>query len=182
MNMNKNSTRIMVLLLCLLGLSLTASAQRKRPATRKTATRPAATTTAVTASSPLEVKTGAEKVSTQIMNITKFIYTLGGVARGIEDADKDAKAGKLSKAVVDKNTQFKQQVIQSMRNLQAGLAALEVEFRTKPALRPYLVQIDGITDLSGTAEGQASSGQFTQSGKTLLLVVEKLSGALVAMP
>jgi hypothetical protein len=181
MKNSKNLNKLLVLCLCLLCLSLTVSAQRKKTTTRKTTTRPATTATP-TVTSNLEIKTGAEKVSTQIMNVTKFIYTLGGVARGIEDADKDAKAGKLSKPVVDKNTQFKGQVIQSIRNLQAGLAALEVEFRTKPGLRPYLLQIQGITDLSGTAEAQASGGQFTASGKTLLLVVEKLSTTLVAMP
>jgi hypothetical protein len=182
MKMNKNLTRILVLCFCVLCLALTATAQKKRTTRRTTTPRPPAATTTPVVTSPLEVKTGAEKVSTQIMNVTKFIYTLGGVSRGIEDADKDARTGKLSKAVVDKNTQFKQQVIQSMRNLQAGLAALEVEFRTKPSLRPYLLQIQGITDLAGAAEGQASAGQLTQSGKTLLLVVEKLSTTLVAMP
>jgi len=166
-----------VVLICLLALSLSVTAQKRKTPVRKTTPASVSTTPNL-----LEIKTGAEKVSTQIKNVTKFIYVLGGVARGIEDIDKEAKAGKISKPVVDKNTQYKQNVIQSIRNLRAGLAALEVEFRTKPSLKPYLVNIQGISDMSGVSEDQALGGQFTQSGKTLLLVVEKLSDTLAAMP
>lgn len=177
--MNKKSilTKFAVLLICVLGLSLSVAAQKRKTPVRKATTTPVSTSTNL-----LEIKTGAEKVSTQIKNVTKFIYVLGGVARGIEDIDKEAKAGKISKPVVDKNTQYKQNVIQSIRNLRAGLAALEVEFRTKTSLKPYLVNIQGIADMSGVAEDQALSGQFTESGKTLLSVVEKLSDTLAAMP
>ncbi len=167
--------------LCLLTLTMTANAQKRRSGSRKAAG--SSVTTATTAiSSNSEIKTGAEKVSTQIKNLSKFIYVLGGVARGIEDIDKDAKGGKVSRSVADQNAQFKQSVNQSIRNLRAGLVALEIEFRTKPALKNYLFQIQGISDTSGIAEDQAAGGQFTQAGKTLLLVVEKLSDTLVAMP
>lgn len=179
MKTNKNLTRIVVLLVCVLALAMTAAAQRKKT-TKKTTTKP--TTTTVTTTNNLEIKNGAEKVSTQIKNITKFIYVLGGVARGIEDADKEAKAGKLSKTAVDKNNEFKQAVITSIKNLRAGLAALEVEFRTNPALKPYLLQIDGVTAMCGQAEDLAAAGKFTDSGKVLLVVVEKLSDTLVALP
>jgi hypothetical protein len=36
--------------------------------------------------------------------------------------------------------------------------------------------------MSGTAEDQAVAGQMTESGKTLLLVIEKLSDTLAALP
>ena len=70
----------------------------------------------------------------------------------------------------------------TLRNLRAGLVALEVEFQSKPALRVYLPQIQGISDISGVAEDQASAGQLIESGKTLLQVIEKLSDTLVALP
>lgn len=179
MKTNKNLTRIFVLFVCILALAMTATAQRKKKTTRKTTTKP---TTTVTTTNNLEIKNGAEKVSTQLKNVTKFIYILGGVARGIEDADKEAKAGKLSKAAVDKNNEFKQSVISSIKNLRAGLAALEVEFRTNAALKPYLLKIDGVTAMCGQAEDLAAAGKLTDSGKVLLVVVEKLSDTLVAMP
>ena len=55
-------------------------------------------------------------------------------------------------------------VVTTIKNLRAGFAALEIEFRTKPALKPYLFQIQGISDMTGVAEDQASAGQLTESG------------------
>ncbi|MEJ7701270.1 MAG: hypothetical protein WKF71_16720 [Pyrinomonadaceae bacterium] len=80
------------------------------------------------------------------------------------------------------NARNKQAVVSTIKNLRAGLAALEIEFRTKPALKNYLFQIQGIAEMTGVAEDQATAGQLTQSGKTLLLVVEKLSDTLAALP
>lgn len=129
-----------------------------------------------------DVKSGAEKVSIQIKNVTKFIYVLGGVASGIEQIDADAKARKATRAAIDRNETNKKEVMQAIRNLRAGLAVLEGEFRTQAALKKFLPQIEGITDLSAQCEDLARAGQFSVSGKPLLLVVEKLSDTLVAMP
>jgi hypothetical protein len=178
--MRKNlslTIKILVVTLTITAFSLTAVAQKKRPVTKKPTTTAKTTTT-----NAMEIKGGAEKVSIQVKNVSKFIYLLGGVARGIEDIDKEAKTGKVSKTVLDKNAGFKQSVIQGISNLRAGLVALEIEFRTKPALKNYLFQVQGVSDLAANAENQAVNGQFTESGKTLLLVIEKLSDTLVAMP
>ena len=178
MKFNKNILTIFVTLAFIFALNLTAEAQKRRTKLKKKRT----TTTKTINTNALEIRTNAEKVSTQIKNVTKFIYVLGGIARGIEDIDAVARTGKASREVVRKNNGFKQDVIVSIRNLRAGLAALEVEFKTKPALRNYLFNIQGITDLSGQAEDLALAGRFTDSGKSLLLVVEKLSDTLAAMP
>jgi hypothetical protein len=179
MKTNKHLSKITFLVLAVvLSFAGSAVAQKKKPV-RRTTTKTTSTTTPTNA---LEIRQSADKVSIQIKNVTKFIYVLGGVARGIEDADKDAKAGKLSKPVIDKNNQFKQDVINSIRSLKAGLAALEVEFKTKPSLKNYSFQIQGITELSNQSEDLATAGRFTDSGKVLLTVVEKLSDTLVAMP
>jgi hypothetical protein len=36
--------------------------------------------------------------------------------------------------------------------------------------------------MTGTAEDQASAGQLRESGKTLLLVIEKLADTLAVLP
>jgi len=161
-----------------LTLTFSADAQRRKTPVKRT-TRPAAATTVTNNS--FEIKAGAEKVSTQIKNVSKFIYNLGGVARIIEDLDKEIAARKASRNAPELNAKIKRDVIVSIKNLRAGLVALEIEFRTKPALRNYLFQIQGISDMSGVAEDQANGGQFTESGKTLLLIVEKLSDTLAAL-
>jgi hypothetical protein len=185
--MKKNLARLSFILLCVLCLSFSAEAQKKRKTTRKTssktsAAKTAAATAAAAAANAATIKEGAGKVSIQVKNLTKFLYTLGGVAKSIEDIDKDVKAGRASQSTADLNNKYKQVVLQSLRNLRAGLDALETEFRAKPALRTYLLSIEGISDTTGVAEQQANSGQFSESGKTLLLVVEKLSDTLAAMP
>jgi len=165
----------------LLTFAISADAQRRRTPTRKPAPTKTTTTTTTTANT-LEMKQGAEKVSIQIKNVSKFIYVLGGVASGFETADREAKANKLSKAAIDKNSQDKQTVITTIRNLKAGLAELEVQFRTKPALKPYLLQIQGITELTTQSEDLAVAGRFRDSGRVLLTVVEKLADTVTAMP
>lgn len=169
-----------MILACLLALTFSAAAQKRRTSSRKTSSKAANAATTPPASG--EIKAGAEKVSIQIKNVSKFIYILGGVAQGIEDIDKDVKAGKVSRTTADQNAKNKQAVISTIANLRAGLAALETEFRSNPALRNYNFQIQGISDLTATAEDQATAGQLRESGKTLLLVIEKLSDTLVSLP
>lgn len=155
-------------------LSVAVEAQRRTPVVRP---KPTVVSTSPTPNSTLQ--SDAQKVSNQVINVTKFIYLLGGIAKGIEDLDKDTKA---NRAAMDKNAINKKGVIQTIRNLRAGLATLEIEFRTKPLLRKYLLKIEGISALSGQSEDLALAGRFTESGRPLVAVVEKLSDTLVAMP
>ncbi len=163
---------------CLLCLTVSMNAQKRKPQTKKAKTTVAATTVTATA----EIKSGADKVSTQIKNLSKFIYNLGDVARVTEDLDREIAAGKASRNAPNLNRKNKQAIVTTIKNLRVGFAALEVEFRTKPALKNYLFQIQGISDMTGLAEDQAAAGQLIESGKTLLLVVEKLSDTLAALP
>ncbi len=169
----KNMVVFVFVLSFIFGLTINAEAQRRN---RRTKTTP--TPTVNTA----ELKKGADDVGIQLKNVTKFVFVLGGVAKGIEDIDKQVKAGKASRDIANQNAQFKQDVITSIRALRAGLVKLEVDFRTKPALKPYLVNIQGIIGQSARAEDLAMLGQFTGAGQELLLVVETLTDTLVAMP
>lgn len=148
----------------------TADAQRRR--TTRTPAKPAA------ASNSFEVNAAAQKVSIQIKNVTKFLYILGGAAKGIEDLDKNNRANQSARSMNETN---KRELMQTIRNLRAGLSALETDFRAKPALSKYLLNIQGITTLSGQTEALANQGRFTESGKPLLTVIEKLSDTLAAM-
>ena len=180
MKINKYLLKLTFLgLAVLLTFAASAEAQKRKTTTKKTST---TKTTPTITTNTLEIKDGANKVSIQLKNVSKFIYVLGGVATGFEVVDKDAKSGKLSRSAIDKNNQEKQAVITSIRNLKAGLAALEVEFRTKPSLKNYLFQIQGITDLTTQSEDLAMAGRFIDSGRVLLNVVEKLADTLTAMP
>lgn len=177
MKKRTNLLKFIAVFACLLFLATAATAQRRRTPRKSTAN-----TTSAVATNTADIKAGAEKVATQIKNLTKFIYILGGVAQGIQDIDNDARTGKASRTAIDQNGRNKQAVVTTIKNLRAGLAALEVEFRTNPALKNYLFQIQGISDTTGEAEDQATNGQFNDAGKTLLQVVEKLTDTLAALP
>ena len=154
------------------GFTTIAAQKRRTPPTPKV----------VTSSSipnPADVKKGAENVSIQLKNVSKFIYVLGGIASGIEAIDRDPKATKADR---DKNAANKQQVIQAIDNLRRGLAALETDFRTNASLKKFLPQIQGITDLATQSEDLATAGRFSEAGKPLLLAIEKLADTLTAMP
>jgi len=180
MKTNKKFSALLVLVVCFAFLAFSASAQKKRkPSTSKKTSKPAAE---ARTNAGGEIKAAAGKVSTQIKNLSRFIYGFGNVAQVIEDLDRDIAAGKASRNAPDLNAKNKRAVLSTIRDFRAGLAALEIEFRTKPALKNYLFQINGITDLSGNAEDQAASGQFIEAGKTLVLAIDKLVDTLAALP
>lgn len=169
---------LLLIAITLLFLSADSFGQRRRtPAKPK----PMPTTSAAIQSST-ELRAGADKVSVQLKNVTKFLYTLGGIAVRIEDLDIEARSRPISRAAAETNEENKQKVMQAIRNLRAGISALEVEFRAKPVLGKYLLQMQGITDLSAQCEDLAAAGRYSEAGKPLLLLVERLSDTLAAMP
>ncbi len=175
----KNILVFSLVVVFVLGLSFDANAQRRRSKTRKTTTATKPDNNAVESAA---VKKGAEDVAIQLKNVSKFVFVLGGVAKGIEDIDKAVKEGKASREIADKNAQFKDDVITSIRALRAGLIRLDVDFRANPALQKYQVNLQNVGGLTARAEDLALAGRFTDSGKELLLVVESLTDTLVAMP
>lgn len=157
-------------------LTLTVSAQ-KRPVRKPAPKKPAPTVIP-----PLDVRAAREKVSVQLSNVDQFVDKLGPIAQGIEDTDAGARSRRLPPAAVDKNEANKRNVVQAIRNLRAGLATLESEFRTKETLRKYLPQIQGITDLAAQAEDSALAGKFVAAKEPLRSVAQKLTDTLGVMP
>jgi hypothetical protein len=154
-----------------------ASAQKSttRPAPRPT---PPRTTTLP----PLDVRAARVKVSNQLYNLAAFVERLGPIAQNIEALDNDARTKKIKKESIDKNEADKKKVVDAIRGLREGLIALETEFRTKPALKLYLLKIQGISDLSGQSLNSAVAGKFVASVPPLRTVKQKLSDTLAAMP
>jgi len=161
--------QITVMLFCLLGLAGSALAQKKpvRKSAPKAAPKPVVNTMAV--------KDEAEKVSIQIKDLTRFLYLLGGTTQTIANIDGDPKATVNAKNI---SKQAKQTVLQTIKNVRAGIVQLEGEFHAKPELRPYISFIQGVSEMAGIAEDQAVGGQLGNAGKTLLEVVNKLTDTL----
>ena len=172
--------KTILIVICILFLSTTALGQTRKRSTRSST--PSKTTKTaeadMAAAAAASIKTeGATKVANQIKNLTTFLYLLGGVARSIESLDAAAKTGQAAPTVEKSKAQLRQ----SFTDFRVGLDALEVNFRSTPALQPYYTKLVGSASGAADAESQAAAGQFNNAGRTLITVVGRLADVLVAM-
>jgi hypothetical protein len=164
---------------CLLILSGTALAQTR---SRATARRSAPSTKSTVPAAVTEARTsGATRVADQIKNLTRFVYLLGGVAKGIEQVDEAARKNEASPTARQTNEQNKTTVKNSLRNVREGLDALEIYFRGTQGLEGYYLKLAGSASGAADAEAQAAAGHFDQAGRTLLGVIGRLTDVLLAM-
>ena len=164
---------------CLLTLPVAALAQTRSRTTTKHGTQTAKPSAQ---QANAEAKTnGATKVADQIKNLTKFVYLLGGVAKGIEQVDTAAQKNEASPAALQQNAQNKVTVKNSLQNVREGLDQLEIYFRSTPGLEGYYTKLVGSASGAATAEDQAAAGHFDQAGRTLLGVVNRLTDVLLVM-
>ena len=152
---------------------------RQRTTTRRSTPRTSRTATADSATA--EFKAGAARVAEQIKVLTRFLYLLGGVAKGIEAADVAARAGEATPAQVQQTERSKATVKNSLQNVREGLDQLEIEFRTKPELQRFYTRLAGVAAGAANAEDQAAANQFDQAGRSLLAVVNRLTDVLLEM-
>lgn len=125
---------------------------------------------------------GAKRVADQIKVLTRFIYLLGGVAKGLEAFDDDAARGnQTSPAVIEQVKRNKQSVRTSIQGVRDGLDALELHFRTTPELQRYYIKLAGSAAGASNADDQAAANQFDRAGRTLLEVVNRLTDVLLEM-
>jgi hypothetical protein len=168
---------IVVLLTAIIFLPTGVSAQtRKRSTTQKAKATPA------TPQRTVEARTaGATRVADQIKILTKFIYLLGGVAKGLEGVDDAVRRNEASPAVLQQAQQNKATVKTSLQNVREGLDKLEIDFRAAPELQPYYIKLAGVANGAATAEDQAAANHFDQAGRSLLGVINQLTDVLLAM-
>jgi hypothetical protein len=164
---------------CLLIGPVTTPAQTR---TRTTSKRSTQTAKPSAHQASAEAKTnGATKIADQIKNLTKFVYLLGGVAKGIEQVDLAAAKNEASPTALQQNAQNKATVKNSLQNVREGLDQLEIYFRSTPELQGYYNKLVGSASGAATAEDQAAAGHFDQAGRTLLGVVNRLTDVLLVM-
>jgi hypothetical protein len=169
--------RITIMLLAVIILSPTTLLAQTR---KRSTTKPRSTASVPPRSS--EARTaGATRVADQIKVLTRFIYLLGGVAKGIEAVDEAGRRHEASPAVLQQAEQNKSSVRTSIQNVRDGLDKLEIDFRTNPELQPYYIKLAGVAAGAAKAEQQAAANQFDQAGRTLLEVVNRLTDVLLAM-
>jgi hypothetical protein len=124
---------------------------------------------------------GAGRVAEQIKILTKFIYLLGGVAKGLEGVDDAASRNEASAAIIDQAKQSKATVRASIQSVREGLDKLEIDFRATPGLQRYYIKLAGVASGAAKAEELAAANQFDKAGRTLLDVVNHLTDVLLEM-
>lgn len=168
--------RIAALFLIAVVLSpITTFAQTRKRTTAKSAGATAATKAADAG------RVGAEHVADQIKILTRFIYLLGGVAKGLEGVDDAARRNEASAAIIDQAAKNKATVRNSIQSVREGLDKLEIDFRTTPELQRYYIKLAGVASGAANAEDQAAANQFDKAGRTLLDVVNRLTDVLLEM-
>jgi hypothetical protein len=163
--------------LLLLPAPLLAQSRQRRTSSGRSTAR--ASRAAATDKAAVESNAGAIRVADQIKNLTRFLYLLGGVAKGIEAADVAARAGEATPAQVQQTERSKATVKNSLQNVREGLDQLEIDFRTKPELQRFYTRLAGVAAGAATAEEQAAANQFDQAGRSLLNVVNRLTDVLL---
>ena len=126
-------------------------------------------------------RAGATRVADQIKILTRFIYLLGGVAKGLESVDDAARRNEAPTAIVDQAKQNKATVRASIQSVREGLDKLEIDFRATPELQRYYIKLAGVAAGAATAEDLAAANQFDKAGRTLLEVVNHLTDVLLEM-
>jgi hypothetical protein len=124
-------------------------------------------------------RAGAQRVADQIKVLTKFIYVLGGVAKGLESMDDSAQRNEASPAILEQAAKNKATVRNSIQSVREGLDKLEIDFRTTPELQRYYIKLAGVAAGAANAEDQAAANQFDKAGRTLLDVVNHLTDVLL---
>jgi hypothetical protein len=120
-------------------------------------------------------------VADQIKILTRFLYLLGGVSKGIEAADQAVRRNEASAAVMEQTEKSKATVKTSLENVREGLDKLEIDFRTTPELQRYYTRLAGVAAGAANAEDQAGAGHYDQAGRSLLDVVTRLTDVLLEM-
>jgi hypothetical protein len=167
--------------LLLLPAPLLAQSRQRRTSPGRSTPRTSRAAAAGDYAAAAERNAGAARVADQIKVLTRFLYLLGGVAKGIEAADVAARAGEATPAQVQQTERSKATVKNSLQNVREGLDQLEIDFRTKPELQRFYTRLAGVAAGAATAEDQAAGNQFDQAGRSLLNVVNRLTDVLLEM-
>jgi GTP1/Obg family GTP-binding protein len=130
---------------------------------------------------PNAARTGKERVGEQVKSLTNFLYLLGPISKEIESAEASAQGSQSSPAASEQMARNKEKLRAAFQNVLKNMDQLEIDFRTTPALQPYYTKLVGVAAGAEAAESQAASNHFTQAGRSLLAVANRLTDVLVEM-
>lgn len=146
-------------------------AQKRKPARRAT---PAPTPVP-------DMRPEALQVAAQIKNVSNFIYVFGKIVNGLEIAEEQVKRNESSPAIQAKTKQSKDALVARISDLRAGLENLARSFQANPRLQVQYLKISSATEAAANAERLAAAGRYDEAGKTLVIVIERLTDTMISM-
>jgi hypothetical protein len=161
-------------LIVLLPVNSPSQSRKRTPTIRKSRT-------SISQRTSEEVRAGATRVADQIKVLTRFIYLLGGVAKGIEAVDEAVRRHEASPALLEQAQRNKATVKTSIQSVREGLDKLEIDFRTTPGLQRYYIKLAGVAAGAADAEQFAANNRLDEAGRSLLGVVNRLTDVLLEM-
>jgi hypothetical protein len=126
-------------------------------------------------------KAAAIRVADQVKNLSVFLYLYGGVAKDLQSVDAAMKRGESSPSIVEQTTRSKTTVRNSLANVRDGMDKLEADFSSNSALRPFYPGLLGSSSDAARAMQLADSGQYEESGRVLIKVVNRLTDVLAVL-
>jgi len=164
-----------ILLIFLAGFTISVVAQR----TRRPGTRP---TTPAKPFVSADERAAKQTASNQLSNLSGYLNKFAPLVQTMNDLARDEKAGKLSKRASTDFNNAKRKLLIQLSDFRVGLTSLETDFRTKPSLTKYLLKIQGITDLSASAQDSANADRYDGVREALKGIVQRLTDTVAAMP
>lgn len=123
----------------------------------------------------------ALQVAAQIKNVSNFIYVFGKIVNGLEIAEDQAKRNESSPAIQAKTKQSKDALVARISDLRAGLENLARSFQANPRLQVQYLKLSYATEAAANAERLAAAGRYDEAGKTLVIVIERLTDTMISM-
>ncbi|MEP6850892.1 MAG: hypothetical protein ABI999_18690 [Acidobacteriota bacterium] len=165
-----------ILLACIAALSVSALGQKSKRAVPRPTSTPARPFVSV------DERVAKQTASNQLSNVSAYLDRFTPLVQTMNDLARDDKARKLSKRASTDFNSAKRKLLLQLNDFKLGLTTLETDFKTKPSLTKYLLKIQGIADLSASAQDSANLGRFDGVRESLKGIVQRLSDTVAAMP
>ena len=171
-----------LLFCCAVGAPAWAQKPKAKPAAKTKAARTKARAVAEEpAPPPLNLSAEAALVAEQIKTITRFTFIFGKVSNSLDVAADEEKKGRASAAVIEQTRKGRDTVVANIADLAAGLEKVAARFQANPRLQVQYLKVSYAVEALSNARQLASSGQLNEAGKALVLTVERLADAMLAL-
>ncbi|NOT60913.1 MAG: hypothetical protein HOP19_11905 [Acidobacteria bacterium] len=133
------------------------------------------------ASPAVNLAAEAALVAEQIKLITRFTFVYGKVMNSLEMAAEEEKKGRASAAVIEQTRKGREAIVANIADLAAGLDKVTARMQANPRLQVQYLKVSYAAEPLANARQLAAAGQLNEAGKALVLAVERLADAMLAL-